>query len=190
MFSENKDELFDYNAILTSSLAEFFGTTLAILTIDRIGRIPLQATSYSLTGICILTLLLVANNSNASSDYDDNTSSDYDDNNNHRLVLITLAFLSRLCIMTANITTWVGTAEILTTEIRSSGHSAANAVARLGGFAAPYLLLLQNRSSIGLILFGIAILTTLTVLHLPETNGIALGSSGNTTTTADGITAK
>lgn len=150
---------FDYGAIFASCSAEFFGTTLVILTIDSIGRIPSQVTTFLLGGIsvcllCFAQSLLVP-----------------------RIVLIVFAFLARLFIMAASCTTWVSTAEILTTDIRTTGHSAANAAARVGGFFAPYLVSSGNSlQTIGIVMLVISILTSIFVSKLPETRGMAMGA--------------
>jgi hypothetical protein len=89
--------------------------------------------------------------------------------------LVTFAFSTHVYDV-GNITTWVATAEILTTEIRTTGHSAANAFARIGGFCAPYLVQQSTPPMvIGSVMLGMAILTTLAVARLPETNGKTLG---------------
>jgi hypothetical protein len=70
----------------------------------------------------------------------------------------------------------VSTAEILTTEVRTSGHSAANAVARVGSLISPFLV--QGHSSLvmkGLVMLAIHAGTVLCVSQLPETKGAHLG---------------
>ena len=53
---------------------------------------------------------------------------------------------------------------------------AANACARIGGFCAPYLVQQSMPPMIiGSVMLGMAILTTLAVAKLPETNGKTLG---------------
>jgi hypothetical protein len=87
-----------------------------------------------------------------------------------------LAFFTRLFFHAANITTWVGTAEILTTEIRNTGHAAANAWARLGGFLSPYLVKEStNKMVVGGTMLGVALLAALCAWGLPETKDHALG---------------
>mmetsp|Transcript_18620 Transcript_18620/g.30870 ORF Transcript_18620/g.30870 Transcript_18620/m.30870 type:complete len:498 (+) Transcript_18620:74-1567(+) len=149
---------FDYGAIFVAGSAEIFGTTFAILTVDTWGRRPVQVISYTLGGICIIILGVFAK--------DDSL----------RSAMITFAFFARLFMMAGNITTWVATAEILTTEIRTTGHSCANAMARLGGFAAPYLVSeARDPLTIGGIMFGVAMVTAFTASRLPETKGKVLG---------------
>jgi len=71
---------------------------------------------------------------------------------------------------------WILTAEVLSTEIRATGHSAANAVARIGGIFSPFLV--EGRSSIavgGFILLAVNIATAICSSQLPETKGIEIG---------------
>ena len=151
---------FDYGAIFASCSAEFFGTTLVILTIDLIGRIPSQVTTFLLGGISVCFLCFAQS---------------FD---MPRIVLIAFAFLARLFIMAASCTTWVSTAEILPTDIRTTGHSAANAAARLGGFFAPYLVSSGNsQHTIGIVMLVISILISIIVSKLPETRGMTMGAA-------------
>ncbi|OEU20287.1 MFS general substrate transporter, partial [Fragilariopsis cylindrus CCMP1102] len=105
---------FDYVAIFISASSEIFGLIIVLYTIDKFGRISSQTISYRIGGIA--TFLM-----------DDTTYL-------HRYILIGLAFIARMAMMGASCTTWVSTSEILPTDIRSTGHGSANAMARLGGF--------------------------------------------------------
>ena len=166
IFSDSPDDThisdsytFDYGAIFVSGSAEVFGTTLAVFAIDRIGRVPLQAISFTVGGASIMLLAISVNVPDAP-----------------RAVLMTFAFVARMFMMSGNITTWVATAEILTTVIRTTGHSAANACARIGGFCAPYLVQQSTPPLVvGGVMLGISLLTTLAVTRLPETKGKTLG---------------
>ena len=149
---------FDYGAIFVSSSAELIGTTIAILLIDTLGRIPLQVMSYSLAGISVYVLCLLA------------------DKDMSRNTLIIFAFSARIFEMSGSCTSWISTAEILTTEVRTTGHSAANAVARIGSIIAPFLV--QGHSSLatkGLVMLGVHSITVLCVSQLPETKGSHMG---------------
>jgi hypothetical protein len=88
---------FDYAAILVACSAEFFGTTLAVFTVDSFGRIRSQLVSYLCGGLSVFTLRFLAYTITK------------------RAVLMVFAFLARLFMMSATCTTWVSTAEILTT---------------------------------------------------------------------------
>lgn len=151
---------FDYGAIFVSASAELAGTTLIILLVDRVGRVPSQSASYLLGGISIFCLCLLASRDNP-----------------NRAQLILAAFLSRMFFMSATCATWVSTAEILTTEIRTTGHSAANAVARISGAFCPYVV--SNTTpfrTIGALLLAISVSTCLFSWNLPETKGKRMGA--------------
>jgi MFS family permease len=159
---------FDYGAIFVSSSAELVGTTFAILSVDVVGRIPLQLISYVLAGVSVCALCLCA------------------DNNAHRKVLISLGFAARIFEMVGSCVSWVSTAEILTTEVRTTGHSAANAVARIGSLFAPFLI--EGHSSLvkkGLVMLAIHAGTVLFVSQLPETKGSHMGRIAHVSTSDD-----
>lgn len=74
--------------------------------------------------------------------------------------------------------TWVSTAEIFTTEIRTTGHSTSNAVARLGGSFSPYLVTASTPTRlIGSVLLAVSLCTAYATWNLPETAGKRLGTS-------------
>jgi len=151
---------FDYGAIFVSSSAELVGTTIAILGVDTVGRIRLQVWAYALAGIFVFSLYF-----SASRDY-------------HRTVLIAFGFGARIFEMTGSCVSWVSTAEILTTEVRTTGHSAANAVARIGSLFSPFLI--QGHGSLikkGLVMLAVHAGTVVFVSGLPETKGSRMGLS-------------
>jgi MFS family permease len=151
---------FDYGAIFVSSSAELVGTTIVILAVDRAGRIPCQVIAYSLAGISVCVLCTLASNGAP------------------RLLLIALGFTARVFEMGGTCVTWVSTAEILTTDVRSTGHSTANAMARLGAFFCPFLveggMSLQR---IGFIMLFVHAITVICVSKLPETKGKDMGAT-------------
>jgi putative MFS transporter len=157
---------FDYQAIFISASSEFVGLFMVLATIDRWGRIPTQTFTYLLGGVSCL-FMGYASHFGAS-----------------RSVLIALAFVARMAMMGATCTTWVSTSEILTTDIRATGHGWANAMARIGGFFCPYVISERNSMNhIGLFLFTVSCIAAAVVWQLPETSGHKLGSEGMTTTT-------
>lgn len=152
----------DYGAIISSSFAEVLGQTLVLCLIHRHGRIQITSVMYLLGGISIFSLCLAA----ANPDTD-------------RSILVLLSFTSRGLGMGASSMTWIVTAELLPTAIRTTGHSAANAVARLGGAISPFLISRAvNMETIAIVMGIISIVTSLAAWNLPETAGKALGSQG------------
>jgi MFS family permease len=158
---------FDYTAIFISSSAELLGTTLVIITVDRWGRIPTQVVCYATAGACILLMCIGASTSGAVL--------------NHRWGLVGLGFLLRALDMAATCTSWVMTAEVLSTEIRSTGHSSANAVARVGAFFCPFLVHNMSLHSLGIVMLIVHWFTAACVCQLPETMGAHLGGAGGET---------
>jgi putative MFS transporter len=149
---------FDYNAIFISASSEIFGLVIVLFTIDRFGRIPTQTVSYLVGGIACLALGILASVDSS------------------RWILLIMAFVSRMAMMGASCTTWVSTSEILSTEIRTTGHGTANAVARLGGFVCPYIISDHTGLTfIGIIIFAVSVLTANIAWQLPETTGRAMG---------------
>ena len=157
---------FDFGAIFVTASAEIFGLIAVLGTIDSIGRIPSQTIAYLIGGIStfILGILCVYWEGN------DN------DETFRRTSLIILAFISRMAMMASSCVTWVSTSEMLSTEIRSTGHGAANAMARLGGFIAPFIITEGNSLGIigGLVLL-VSLLTAECANKLPETAGRPMG---------------
>lgn len=100
---------FDYRAIFISASAEVLGLFIVIHTVDRMGRIPSQTASYILGGGFLFSFAMLAGTASNST-------------------LTGIAFCARMFEMMGSCVTWVSTAEILTTEIRTTGHSTANAM--------------------------------------------------------------
>jgi len=157
---------FDYSAIFISSSAELIGTTLVIALIDRVGRIPAQVFGYGAAGIAIFLLCTIA-----STHPSDAARSD-------RLELVALGFLLRALDMAATCTSWVSTAEVLPTEVRSTGHSSANAMARIGAFFSPFLVDTVSLETLGIVMLFVHWFTAAMVFGLPETKGAHMGGHG------------
>lgn len=149
---------FDYSAIFISASSEVFGLLLVLYTIDRHGRILTQTTAYVTGGITCLLLGLAAGADAP------------------RSWLIALSFVARMAMMAASCTTWVSTSEILSTEIRATGHGVANAMARLGGFFCPYIISEHTPiHRVGGFMFAVSVVTASFAWYLPETTGQSLG---------------
>jgi MFS family permease len=142
----------DYAGIFISSCAELVGTTLVIVTVDRFGRIPLQVICYTTAGIAVC-LLAVAS---------------------HRPGILAAGFVARVFEMAATCTTWVSTAEIYPTDMRTTGHGYSNAMARIGAFASPYVIQGASRNQIGASMLLVHLFTAACVSTLPETAGVRL----------------
>lgn len=164
---------FDYVAFLITSSAEAVGLTLAILMVNRVGRVSTQCWSYSLGGFCILLLGILDSYGVGSGAI----GSEDEEDVSQRGHLIVLAFLSRMFIMAATSVTWLHTAELLPTEIRATGHGLANTLGRIGGITCPYIISRDTPlRTIGLVMFLVGFTTSMFVKALPETTGKALGN--------------
>jgi len=165
---------FDYNAILASTPSEIVGTTLVLLTIDKVGRIPSQVATYFVGGCAVFGLCFFAKRNDNYTDNDDTSSSP-------RLLLISLGFLGRMCFFAGSSVTWITTAEILPTEIRNVGHSTANAVGRLSAALSPFLA--SNKrpyTTTGFIILIISWITALASSGLSETKSSVMGLASGT----------
>lgn len=162
---------FDYGAIFISSSAEAVGLTLAILMVDRAGRVSTQIWAYSLGGFCLLLLgfLYVKGDVINGVDQEEVVS--------ERRKLIFFAFLARMFIMAATSVTWLHTAELLPTRFRATGHGLASAMGRIGGVTCPFIVSRDNSlRTIGFVMFSVSVATSLFIKCLPETTGKALGN--------------
>jgi len=161
---------FDYAAIFSSSCAELVGQTMVIFMISWAGRAQITSLMYLLGGISIFVLCMAASQKESS-----------------RAMMIVLAFIARGLAMGASSMTWIVTAELLPSQVRTTGHAAANAIARLGGAVSPFLI---NESVdmyiIGTVMGCVSIATSVIAWNLPETRGIALGTAGKRELGSDG----
>eukprot|EP00536_Pseudo-nitzschia_multiseries_P004934 jgi/Psemu1/189335/e_gw1.87.77.1 len=161
---------FDFAAIFITASAEIFGLIAVLCTVDVFGRIPSQTVAYRIGGAATFVMGLFSS-----------ISYDVEDGKYHRYSLIGLAFMARMAMMAASCTTWVSTSEMLPTDIRTTGHGAANAMARLGGFLSPYFITESNPlSSIGGLVLTVSIITAECARRLPETAGKSMGDVKDT----------
>ena len=148
---------FDYRAIFISASAEIFGLFTVIQTVDSVGRIPSQVASYIIAGFFMFSLTIAVGSANTT-------------------ILTMLAFFCRMFEMMGACVTWVTTAEVLSTEIRTTGHSAANAMGRTGAFLSPYLVgTNMPLKYVGCIMLVIHMFTAWCAYHLPESKGREIG---------------
>jgi putative MFS transporter len=179
--NESREYAFDYSAIFISSSAETIGLTIAILTVDRFGRVPTQVWTYFLGGLCILILGLLdfyvgRNASDEAADSVDAENTSTTEQQQKRRYLIFFAFLSRMFIMAATSITWLHTSELLPTEIRATGHGFANAMGRIGGITSPFIISKSTSlRTIGIVMCLISTFTAVFSRCLPETAGRAMG---------------
>jgi len=160
--SDDPDSLdFDYVAIFVSSAAELLGTALTIQLIDRIGRVKTLVGAFFSAGISLFFLCILTDADIAP-----------------RAVLIAFALLGRAAEMASACVVWISTVEILTTEILSTGHSALNAVARIGAFFSPYLVVESNPLwFVGLVFLIVNMVAAVTASTLVETQGMEMGKA-------------
>jgi hypothetical protein len=145
---------FDYSAIFINSLSELLGTTLAILLIERIGRVKLQVIFYFLAGLFVALVGVKMSPSGT----------------------IAVGFLGRLAVMTASNATWVLTPELYSTEYRTFGHAVCVVNSKIGAFISPYIVISSASIPAVATILGIANgIAALFAYTLPETAGVELG---------------
>ena len=161
VFSQD-DRQQNYQALFSAG-AEVIGIIgLATFTIDRWGRIPTQCLTYAAAALTSLTLsvwyeLPFLENGNA---------------------LIIFAFMSRMFMFGGRGTTWVSTTEVLSTEIRTTGHALAATVGRLGDLSSTWILTkISNLPTIGLVVFFMSVWITFAATDIPETHVKEMGLS-------------
>ena len=147
---------FNYAPILANSIAEAVGVTLAILFIDRAGRVRVQWTRYLTGGAAVLAMGLHSVRPDGSG-------------GNNTMALAVLGMVARAAAMSGISATWISTPEIYPTQLRASAHSYCNVVSRLSAFASPYIVFsgLSN-ASVGVVLCGANLLAALASCFLPE----------------------
>lgn len=162
--NNNQRYQFDYLGLIVSSSAEIAGVTLVLFTVDLFGRINCMSVYFFLGGLFILLLCVMKESHPSLPDHED------------RIVLITLAFLSRLFVYSGSSIVWITTAELLPTRIRATGHSVANAFARIGAFLAPIAVSpKESPVRIGTTMFVVSLVVVVCTRLLPETSGQPLG---------------
>ena len=161
---DNQRYHFDYLGLIVSSSAEVAGVTWVLITVDRFGRINCMSVYFFLGGFFMLSLCATRESSSSLPDQD------------HRIALIVLAFFSRMFVYSGSSIVWITTAELLTTKIRATGHSTANAFARIGAILAPIVVSpKESPLRIGITMFIASLLIVICTRLLPETCGQPLG---------------
>lgn len=171
---DNQRYHFDYLGLIVSSSAEVAGVTWVLITVDRFGRINCMSVYFFLGGFFMLSLCAMRESYASLPDQD------------HRIELIALAFFSRMFVYSGSSIVWITTAELLTTKIRATGHSTANAVGRIGAFLAPIVVSpKESPIRIGIIMFGASLLIVVCTRLLPETLGQPMGLARSRVPTED-----
>ena len=130
-----------------------------MLLVERIGWIRLIVGSYLCGSISVFLLCIFVNQA-------------------WRPGLISLSFFSRIFEMSGSCSLLIFTSEVLSTEIRSTGHSAVNALGKIGGFVSPYLV--SGKLSfphLGVCMVIIHITLALCASRLPGTKGVEFGQA-------------
>jgi Sugar (and other) transporter len=161
---------FDFGAILMSALSEVAGTTLGFMFVDLLGRVPCQVIPHAAGGVLICLTCILA-------------SSDTEVTASMRRLLVFVAFLARMFFMCGSSVAWISTAEILSSQVRATGHSSANAINKLSGALSPFLVVTSTKSrypTIGVVLLLVSLVTAACASLLPETKGKTMGRQGTT----------
>uniref|UniRef100_A0A7S2S4X9 Major facilitator superfamily (MFS) profile domain-containing protein n=1 Tax=Rhizochromulina marina TaxID=1034831 RepID=A0A7S2S4X9_9STRA len=153
----SKECSFEYSDIFVSTLSELLGIAWAVFTIDRYGRRPTQGFFYALAGVACIVLGAPSSHG----------------------ARVFFAFIARAGMMAGSCGTWVATPELYPTFVRSSGHSIANSIARVGAFMSPYLV----ESSLAVLFVGLVLgivdgFAAIGAFLLPETLGKSLDDAG------------
>jgi len=163
VFDEDDHEQ-KYQAVL-SAVSEVVGICLLLLTVDRWGRVPTQVVAYGLVALSCLTLAVWY-------------SLPFLENGN---VLIIMTFIARMLVFGGGCATWVSTTEVLSTEIRTTGHAVSAGMAgRLGAFVATLTLpRVDDIPILALIVFGVSLWVAFAAGDIPETKMKEMGRSYN-----------
>jgi hypothetical protein len=155
---------FDYTAMMVASSAELVGVTLVKNTVDRFGRIPCLKTYFGMGGFFVILLVWLRSPTTTGGAT--------------RWERILWAFLARLFVYSGSNIVWIITAELLPTRLRTTGHSCANAVARLGALLAPYGVAPDKTpGSMGVAMVTVTCILQLCLHQLPETMGQPMGAA-------------
>jgi hypothetical protein len=147
-------EDFNYLALSLLVVAEVFGVAASMLVIDK-SRKWTQSISYLVASFTLFIMVMPI----------------------PPPVRVVFGMLARASIMAASSVTWIVTPELYPTHARVTGHTAANAVARLGGMISPFV---GNMPApiwlIGGIYATSNLILSMSSCALPETTGKALDS--------------
>lgn len=108
----------DYKDVFITSTAEILSLIAAVTMVDMLGRKMSLVCAYSGMAAAFGLLILVSDS---------------------RTGQATMLFIARGCANWAFTVVYIGTAEMYPTVYRTTGLGSASAMARIGGFAAPYI---------------------------------------------------
>eukprot|EP00607_Mallomonas_marina_P003071 CAMPEP_0182437268 /NCGR_PEP_ID=MMETSP1167-20130531/84927_1 /TAXON_ID=2988 /ORGANISM="Mallomonas Sp, Strain CCMP3275" /LENGTH=603 /DNA_ID=CAMNT_0024630117 /DNA_START=187 /DNA_END=1997 /DNA_ORIENTATION=+ len=190
---------FDYLSIFINSSSEVVGVIIVALMIDPLGRTRSQAVMYVASGVAVALMgtsmphaALVMVSGIARLCVTGATAATcvakpelfptacgvavaLMGTSMPHAALVMVSGIARLCIMGASSATWVATPELFPTRMRATGHSMTNAMARVGGVIAPFLVQSQvSIMAVGLVLCLVNVIAGFTALSLPETKGCSL----------------
>eukprot|EP00658_Telonema_sp_P-2_P033573 TRINITY_DN24608_c0_g1_i4.p1 TRINITY_DN24608_c0_g1~~TRINITY_DN24608_c0_g1_i4.p1 ORF type:complete len:204 (+),score=61.07 TRINITY_DN24608_c0_g1_i4:172-783(+) len=149
----------DYQDVFITSCAEIPSLVAAVLTVDLLGRRKSLLCSFLGMAGFMLLLILVA------------------DSRTGQAVML---FGGRGCANCAFTVIYIGTAEMYPTMYRTTGLGAASAMARIGGFAAPYVaqVMYDAAPTVALLVMAaLAVLSGYVSGQLPEMSGASLKDS-------------
>ena len=91
--------------------------------------------------------------------------------------------IARACAMAGAAATWVANPEIYPTDIRATGHSTCNAMARIGALMSPFIVMSElSVPAVGVVLCVTSLLTATAAGFTRETLNKELDSSGGIST--------
>lgn len=143
---------FRYKYIIITTTAQFVGTLILLLMIDKLGRVKSQSLPYMVTALALLPIALLPKK--------------------HGLAHLSCLYIALAAQMMASSAAWVHVPELYPTDVRSSAHSLALTVSRLSAFSASYLV--DSTLDLPLVLLVLAITagaSALAASRLPETRG-------------------
>ena len=145
---------FKYGIIFATFSAELLGALLLVPAIDGVGRVRSQVASYAATALALLPVGLGATDGPGA----------------FACLFVSLATATAACSAT-----WVHVAELYPTHVRSTAHTAAYVVSRLGAFLSSYVV--DSGLSVAAaawVLLLVAALAALASLALKETTNLRL----------------
>lgn len=143
----------DYKDVFITSTAEILSLVAAVTMVDMLGRRMSLAAAFGGMAGSLGLLVLVGR---------------------ARTGQAIMLFLARGCANWAFTVVYIGTAEMYPTIYRTTGLGSASAMARVGGFAAPYVAQVMYNAAPAvavLVMSGLSLLAAYTSTLLPEVKG-------------------